>query len=244
MCSDPGQSLIREKIARRAAGRRRDRLLLTAHALEDLPQGGGSGRGSIRTWSRWPTSASTAPGFTTIATLATAKAIDLIRMSVAKVRQDRALEPIRIPVTRRALVIGGGVAGIQAALDIAEGGVRGGTGRARAFHRRQDGRAFRDLSHARLFTVHPHAADGRRGPASAHQAATAIPKSKSVQGYVGNFKVTVEKRPGTSISTNVRAAASAGTRASRRRTPASSTLAWATARPSMCRSRKRCPPGR
>jgi len=53
---------------------------------------------------------------------ATAKAIDLVRMSVAKVRQDHALEPIRVPVTRRALVIGAGVAGIQAALDIADAG--------------------------------------------------------------------------------------------------------------------------
>ena len=32
------------------------------------------------------------------------------------------LETIRIPVERRALVIGGGIAGIQAALDIADGG--------------------------------------------------------------------------------------------------------------------------
>ena len=43
-------------------------------------------------------------------------------MSVAKVRQNHALEPIPIPVTRRAMVVGGGVAGIQAALDIADAG--------------------------------------------------------------------------------------------------------------------------
>ncbi len=43
-------------------------------------------------------------------------------MAVAKVRCDHALQPIAIPVTRRALVIGGGVAGIQAALDIADAG--------------------------------------------------------------------------------------------------------------------------
>src|ERR1019366_3357046 len=41
---------------------------------------------------------------------------------VAKVRHDRKLEPIRVPVTRRTLVIGGGVACIQAALDIADSG--------------------------------------------------------------------------------------------------------------------------
>ena len=43
-------------------------------------------------------------------------------MSVEKVRQNHALQAIRVPVTRRALVIGGGVAGIQAALDIADAG--------------------------------------------------------------------------------------------------------------------------
>jgi heterodisulfide reductase subunit A len=53
---------------------------------------------------------------------ATEKAIELIGLSVAKARFDRSLKPIRVPVTRRALVIGGGVAGIQAALDIADSG--------------------------------------------------------------------------------------------------------------------------
>ena len=53
---------------------------------------------------------------------ATAKAADLIRMKVRKVARLRPLEDIRIPVTKRAMVIGGGVAGIQAALDIAEAG--------------------------------------------------------------------------------------------------------------------------
>ena len=43
-------------------------------------------------------------------------------MIVEKVKHNRPLEPIRIPVTKRALVIGGGIAGIQAALDIADGG--------------------------------------------------------------------------------------------------------------------------
>ena len=37
-------------------------------------------------------------------------------------KNNHALEPIKVPVTRRALVVGGGVAGIQAALDIADAG--------------------------------------------------------------------------------------------------------------------------
>jgi heterodisulfide reductase subunit A len=54
---------------------------------------------------------------------ATRKAVDLVRMKVKKVAKLQPLEEIRLPVTRKALVIGGGVAGIQAALDIANAGV-------------------------------------------------------------------------------------------------------------------------
>ena len=53
---------------------------------------------------------------------ATAKAIELIRISVEKLRHNRPLQPISVPITKKALVIGGGVAGIQAALDIAAAG--------------------------------------------------------------------------------------------------------------------------
>ncbi len=54
---------------------------------------------------------------------ATEKAIDLVRKGVARVRRQTPLHAGSVPVTRRALVIGGGVAGIQAALDIADAGV-------------------------------------------------------------------------------------------------------------------------
>ena len=53
---------------------------------------------------------------------ATAKAIELVRMAVAKAGKNQPLFPKEIGVTKRALVIGGGIAGIQAALDIAEAG--------------------------------------------------------------------------------------------------------------------------
>jgi len=49
----------------------------------------------------------------------TQKAIDLVKMAVAKARLLQPLEPIMVPVNRRAMVIGGGIAGLQAALDIA-----------------------------------------------------------------------------------------------------------------------------
>jgi heterodisulfide reductase subunit A len=53
---------------------------------------------------------------------ATEKALDLVKMSVARVRGLSALTEDKLPMTQRALVIGGGVAGIQAALDLADNG--------------------------------------------------------------------------------------------------------------------------
>ena len=52
----------------------------------------------------------------------TAKAIILGKAAVAKVNLNAPLTPGESPVTKRALVIGGGIAGIQTALDIADAG--------------------------------------------------------------------------------------------------------------------------
>ncbi len=53
---------------------------------------------------------------------ATGKAIAIVKAAVEKLRLNLALEPMVTPLTRRALVIGAGPAGVQAALDIAAGG--------------------------------------------------------------------------------------------------------------------------
>ena len=55
--------------------------------------------------------------------MATEKAKDLIAMAVAKAALLRPLEPESIPVSKDVLVIGGGVAGITAALDLADAGL-------------------------------------------------------------------------------------------------------------------------
>jgi len=52
----------------------------------------------------------------------TEKAIDLVRILVEKVKYNHSLSEIKVPVTKTALVIGGGIAGIQASLDIANTG--------------------------------------------------------------------------------------------------------------------------
>jgi heterodisulfide reductase subunit A len=55
---------------------------------------------------------------------ATQKAMDLVRMSVAKARQLEPLPPMEVEVKPSALVIGGGVAGLSAARDVAERGFK------------------------------------------------------------------------------------------------------------------------
>ncbi len=54
---------------------------------------------------------------------ATQKAMDLVRSAVARAQNLKAQEEPTIQVTQAVLVIGGGVAGIQAALDVADGGL-------------------------------------------------------------------------------------------------------------------------
>jgi len=51
------------------------------------------------------------------------KARDLLAAAVARARLLEPLDYIRVPVTPRALVVGGGIAGLTAALDLADAGV-------------------------------------------------------------------------------------------------------------------------
>ena len=121
MCSDPGQRMVREKIA--------------SEKLDGVVVASCSPHMHLKTFRKAVQAAGLNPYLIEMANIrehcawvhhdraqATAKAIDIIRLSVEKVRKNTALDPIRVPVIRRALVIGGGVAGIQAALDIADAG--------------------------------------------------------------------------------------------------------------------------
>ena len=53
---------------------------------------------------------------------ATQKAVTLVKMAVSRVRLLCPLAGERLPLTKRSLVIGGGIAGIQASLDLADNG--------------------------------------------------------------------------------------------------------------------------
>ena len=55
---------------------------------------------------------------------ATEKAIRLTEMAISKAGQLQSLTPLKSPVEKRVLVIGGGISGIQAALDVSVAGYK------------------------------------------------------------------------------------------------------------------------
>ncbi len=61
---------------------------------------------------------------------ATAKAKAVVSGGVERVIYHEPLEPLRVPIHPATLVVGGGIAGIQAALEIADSGYTGLPGRA------------------------------------------------------------------------------------------------------------------
>jgi heterodisulfide reductase subunit A len=125
---------------------------------------------------------------------ATKKAIDLTRMAVARVSLLEPLEAIKVPIRKSCLVIGGGIAGIQAALDLAEEGFDvylveknpslGG-------HMAQFDKTFPTMD-CSLCILSPKMAAVAHNP-KIHILANS--EVKEVSGYVGNFKVKITVKP-------------------------------------------------
>jgi heterodisulfide reductase subunit A len=125
---------------------------------------------------------------------ATHKAKDLVRMAVAKARLLQPLKDIEVPVTNKALVIGGGIAGINSALDLAEMGFQvyllektesiGG-------HMAQLDKTFPTLD-CSICIEGPKMVDVGRHP---NIETISYADLVSVSGYVGNFKVKIKKNP-------------------------------------------------
>ncbi len=51
---------------------------------------------------------------------ATQKAVELVHMAIEKVKLNEPLTPLRVPMTKKALVLGGGISGIQASVQLAD----------------------------------------------------------------------------------------------------------------------------
>ncbi len=123
----------------------------------------------------------------------TNKAVEAVRMAVMKVMQDKPLFSSSFKVNKRVLVIGGGVAGMQAALDCADGGhetvivekspsVGGMMARLDKTFPTIDcsicilGPKMVDVAQHELITLHAYS------------------EIEDIKGYVGNYQVKVRKK--------------------------------------------------
>lgn len=192
MCSDPGQNLIKQTIIEKK--------------LDAVVVGSCSPHMHEKTFRKACSSAGINPYMFEMANLrehcswihdnvasTTQKAIDLIRLSVERVKFNEPLSPIRVPVTKRALVIGGGISGIQAALDIAGAGFQvvlvekdpsiGG-------HMSQLSETFPTLDCSQCILT-PRMVEVYQHP---NIKLLTYSEVESVSGFIGNFKVKIRKK--------------------------------------------------
>jgi len=193
MCSDPGQNIIRERIREKKL-----RGVIVAACSPTLHE---------TTFRRTVASAGLNPYLFECANIreqcswvhenrqwATQKAIRIIKTIVEKLRLNEALIPIKTPVTRRALVIGGGIAGIQASLDIADAGYEtilverepsiGG-------HMAQLSETFPTLDCSQCILTPKMVEVGHHPNIKLYSYS----EVEEVSGYVGNFKVKIKGKP-------------------------------------------------
>ena len=192
MCSDPGQALIKQAIQEKK--------------LDGVVVGACSPHMHEKTFQKAAAAAGLNPYLCEMANLrehcswihedverATGKAVHLGRFIIEKIKFNRPLSTIFIPVERRALVIGGGIAGIQAALDIADGGREvilvekessiGG-------HMSQLSETFPTLDCSQCILT-PRMVEVAQHPLIKLLAYSEV---ESVEGYIGNFVVKIRRK--------------------------------------------------
>ena len=192
MCSEPGQQLIKDTIKEKDL----DRIVIASC----------SPRMHELTFRKMLKDTSINPYMLEVANIreqcswvhkdkekATEKAITLVAMAAAKVLADKPLHTSTIPINKRALVIGGGIAGIQAALDIADCGIDvtivekepsiGG-------HMVMLDKTFPTMDCSACIST-PKMVDCGAHPNITLKTSSVI---ENVSGYVGNFEVTIREK--------------------------------------------------
>ncbi len=193
MCSDPGQELIQQDIREGLV----DRVVVAScsplmheHTFRGAMAAGGGNpflfqMANIREHVSWVTVDKKA---------ATKKAKALIAAAVERIALHQPLERVQVPVHPDVLVVGGGIAGIHAALTLADSGKKvylvereptiGG-------HMAKLDKTFPTLDCSACILTPKMSAVG------AHPNITLWTYSEvtKVDGYVGNFKVTVKRKP-------------------------------------------------
>jgi len=192
MCSDPGQELIQKDIKELGLNRvvvAACSPLMHEATFRKAVEAAGINRylfemANIREQVSW---------VTIDPKMATEKAIRLLRGAVARVKFHEPLEMRRVPITRRVLIVGGGIAGIEAALQIADAGFEvvlverdssiGG-------HMSRFDKTFPTLDCAACILTPKMVSVGK------HPNIRLLTWAEidEVKGYVGNFKVKVRKK--------------------------------------------------
>jgi heterodisulfide reductase subunit A len=137
--------------------------------------------------------------------MATHKAKDLIRMAVAKVRRLEPLEPKEMEIGHNVLVIGGGISGIETALQLAqrdyhvyliekEAHLGGWVSKLRILY--PTGMSGKELIHQKVKKVDPQKIE--------IFTQTSI---KDIKGFVGNFEVALQTSNGKDVPRTVQVGA-------------------------------------
>ena len=210
MCSDPGQALIQQAVAEHDL----DGVVVAAcspsmHESTFRKTAAAVGLNSyrveianIREQISWPHQGAPEE--------ATRKAIETVRSIAEKVRFDEPLVPFALSIIRRVLVVGGGVAGLTAALEIAD------AGHPVILVERSDRLGGRMAQLSRLYLNFDDSGDllaERIAAVSCHPRIQVLTNAEvtGFEGYVGNFTVTVGPRSRVSGDETLAAVASEST---------------------------------
>ncbi len=191
MCSDPGQQLIQQDI--KSGKINRVVVASCAPSLHELTFRGAIKRAHMNPYLYEHANIREQVSWVHDGQKATRKATGLVSAAISKSKHLEALEPIRVDAVNHATVIGGGVAGLRAALDLSRRGI------AVALVEKSP---FLGGRTAKLDTLYP---TGEKAEPLIKQLATAVLNDSRIQvytcaevvrseGYVGNFKITVKIR--------------------------------------------------
>ncbi|MGL1932583.1 MAG: CoB--CoM heterodisulfide reductase iron-sulfur subunit A family protein [Desulfotalea sp.] len=192
MCSDPGQDLIEKDIKEHnltrivvaaCSPRMHEKTFRTACERGGLNPYNAFHMVCVREHGSWVTESEDE---------ATTKAIVITRAGLRRVSQQEALHPSTVPVNPASLVVGGGIAGMQAALDIASAGNQVYLVEKQATvggHMLQYDKTFPTLDCAACIGTPKMVAVGQ----NKNIELLTYSEVESVSGFVGNFKARIKK---------------------------------------------------
>ncbi len=192
MCSDPGQELIQEDI--KTGEINRVVVASCAPSLHEITFRNAIQRAGMNPYQYEHANIREQVSWVHHGASACAKAATLISAAVAKAKQLEAMDPIRVEAHRHATVIGGGIAGLRAAIDLS------GQGLSVALIEKSP---FLGGHAAHLDTLSP---GGETATEAIRRLASMVMEDPGIQlytcsrvvsseGYVGNFKITVQQQP-------------------------------------------------